>query len=222
MAAIGGAVFGVGGDADIVGQLEPLGVFLASVVADRLAPARASAGGADAAASAAAVWDVFRVAVAACFALSFASLRGQIVALAGARGLYPCADMLRAAARDLPRGERWLRIPVLWLWRSCADGDLVPEPAGHGDARRRLRRRRGRGRAARAHGRAAPRGPRRDGLLGPPVRGRRAGREAPARGARRASRRARGLRPRRPGGRLGRNAGGECGGLGLRRAPRRR
>ena len=84
MAAIGGAVFGVGGDAAIVGQLEPLGVFLASVVADRLAPARASAGGADAAASAAAVWDVFRVAVAACFALSFASLRGQIVALAGA------------------------------------------------------------------------------------------------------------------------------------------
>ena len=65
--------------------------------------------------------------LALCFGVTFASLRPQVVAIAGRRGLYPAAPMLARAAREIhPRWRRRLMIPALHLrWFGCSDRALV-------------------------------------------------------------------------------------------------
>ena len=64
--------------------------------------------------------------LALCFGITFASLRPQVVAIAGRRGLYPAAAMLARAAREIhPRWRRRLMIPALHLrWFGCSDRAL--------------------------------------------------------------------------------------------------
>ena len=72
-------------------------------------------------------FGVYTRLLALCFGITFASLRPQVVAIAGRRGLYPAAPMLARAARERhPRWRRRLMIPALHLrWFGCSDRALV-------------------------------------------------------------------------------------------------
>ena len=71
-------------------------------------------------------WALFQRLLALIFTVSFASLRGQIVPLAGAIGLFPAGRMLRRARQDMgsagpsARLFRWLSIPAGLFWLSDA------------------------------------------------------------------------------------------------------
>ena len=81
------------------GQAQPLAVFAAAVCLDRLwwhasasdSPQQPALGACQATLIA---WGVFLRLVALAFAVSFASLRGQIIGLSGSRGLYPAFQTL--------------------------------------------------------------------------------------------------------------------------------
>ena len=109
------------------GQLQPCGVFfaaLAVVLAYDFQEHRATSEGQ--AAMASIIWGLFLRGLALTYLISFASLRGQIVGLSGAHGLFPAAAMLRRVRLDFPRDRfwRWVHFPAGWLWLSCSDAAL--------------------------------------------------------------------------------------------------
>ena len=122
--SVGHAVFRMEDDTLYSGQVEPCLVFLGCLVVERFALPASAGGASEDGASAAGAWTLFRRLVACCYVVAFLSLRGQIVGLAGERGLYPARAMLRRARRDFPVPERWARFPALFLWCDCSDGAL--------------------------------------------------------------------------------------------------
>jgi hypothetical protein len=123
---LGGSAIGDNGL--YAGQLQPVLVFLIALVAvkhfEAVEPANASGEPANEECRALFVWGLFFRSIGAIFAVAFGSLRGQIVGLSGARGLFPAARMLRMARADFPAPMRWLRFPACWLWLSCSDAAL--------------------------------------------------------------------------------------------------
>jgi hypothetical protein len=66
------------------------------------------------------VWGLVTRSLGLVFAIAFASLGSQIVALAGRRGVAPVAELHAAMRRDFPAPMRWLYFPSL-LWLSDDD-----------------------------------------------------------------------------------------------------
>ena len=110
------------------GQLQPCLVFVASaaaVVAFDTTDNGSSRCASSQQVSDQFVWGVFARLVAGSFAIAFASLRPQVAALAGNRGLYPVGAMLAQARRDMPAAmPRCVYFPAGWLWWWSDDGML--------------------------------------------------------------------------------------------------
>jgi hypothetical protein len=66
------------------------------------------------------VWGLFLRLLGVVYLIAFGSLRGQILAIAGSRGISPVSGTLAAARRDLPGWRRVARFPTL-LWLSSSD-----------------------------------------------------------------------------------------------------
>jgi hypothetical protein len=68
------------------------------------------------------IWGLVSRGLGLCYLVSFASLAGQVLPIAGRRGITPIAQSLRAIARDFPTWKRFFYFPSL-LWIN--DGDAV-------------------------------------------------------------------------------------------------
>lgn len=73
------------------------------------------------------VWGLLSRGLGLVFLISFASLSGQVLPTAGARGITPIAQSLRAIERDFPTWKRFAYFPSL-LWFSASDGLLSALP----------------------------------------------------------------------------------------------
>lgn len=72
-----------------------------------------------------ALWGSFVRLMGVAFMISFASLRVQLIALAGSSGLYPLAPLLAQTRADMPSTlPRCAHFPVAWLWWWCDDDTL--------------------------------------------------------------------------------------------------
>lgn len=73
------------------------------------------------------IWGVFTRLLALVYLVSFASLHGQVDAIAGARGIAPVRPRLARIRRDFPRPWRYLYFPtLLWLWPTDRALRLLP------------------------------------------------------------------------------------------------
>lgn len=72
-------------------------------------------------------WGVFTRLLGVVYAIAFASLRGQVVALAGRDGVSPVAQALRAIAADFSSPARFVYFPTL-LWFGAGDRALRAIP----------------------------------------------------------------------------------------------
>ncbi len=73
------------------------------------------------------VWGLLSRGLGLVFLISFASLSAQILPMAGARGITPLADSLRAIERDFPSWRRYAYFPSL-SWLSASDAFLSALP----------------------------------------------------------------------------------------------
>lgn len=73
------------------------------------------------------VWGLVSRGVGLVFLVSFLSLRGQVLALSGERGLTPIGDALRAIRRDFAAPQRFFYFPTL-LWLNASDAALLALP----------------------------------------------------------------------------------------------
>ena len=69
------------------------------------------------------IWGVVSRGVGLVFLIAFLSLSGQVLPIAGKRGVLPVADALRAQERDFPTWRRFLYFPTL-LWIDSSDFTL--------------------------------------------------------------------------------------------------
>ncbi|KAL1511420.1 hypothetical protein AB1Y20_006220 [Prymnesium parvum] len=110
------------------GQLPPLVTFGLSLATcallDRSFHSPARPAPPSAAAAACLVWGLFTRAVGALYLVSFASLRPQIVAIAGARGLFPAAAHLARVRKDIAPPRRYVHFPAALFCCSATDATL--------------------------------------------------------------------------------------------------
>ncbi|MBM4363378.1 MAG: hypothetical protein FJ104_11905, partial [Deltaproteobacteria bacterium] len=67
------------------------------------------------------VWGIFPRLLGLVLGVSFASLLGQVVPIAGPDGVMPARDLLAAVRRDFPAPRRYLHFPtLLWISSSAA------------------------------------------------------------------------------------------------------
>jgi len=73
------------------------------------------------------IWGLISRGIGLVFLVSFLSLRGQVLPLAGSTGITPIRDALRAIRRDFPAPQRFLFFPTL-LWLNSSDAALRALP----------------------------------------------------------------------------------------------
>lgn len=73
------------------------------------------------------VWGLVSRGLGVAFLVSFLSLSGQVVLLAGRDGITPIRDSLRALRRDFAAPQRFLYFPTL-LWLNASDAALISLP----------------------------------------------------------------------------------------------
>jgi hypothetical protein len=73
------------------------------------------------------IWGIAARLLAGIYVIAFVSIRKELVALAGSRGISPLAEKLGRIRQDMGR-TGWVRYPT-WFWLSASDGALRRLPA---------------------------------------------------------------------------------------------